>query len=142
MTGKRVVYHITADHPSKGSLAAEEIGRRLRQFPGIGPVLFTGGDRLYVQKAERFPNVDMVIGVDAVLGILNPKYYDDGKTVRWALETMRRSGTRLYVIGREIEGRFMTAADLPIPSEFHGMFIPVPGRWDVSSRALRAAKSS
>jgi hypothetical protein len=140
VSGKRVVYHITADHPSKGAIPIAEFGRRLRQFLGIGPALFTRGDSLYLEKARRFQGFEFVIGADAVLGLLDLKYYGGERSRLYAaLAEFIALKTRFHVIGREMYGRFTELADLPIPPEFRHLFSAVHGRWDVSSSALRKA---
>lgn len=139
MSGKRVVYHVTADHPAKGTLSVEEIDRRLRQFSGIGPVLLTKGDSLYVQKARQFPGFGFIVGADAVLGLCDLKYYGgDRQAMYAALTELIELGTRFYVVGRMVNGHYMEATEAPIPPEFRHLCIPVPGRWDVASSQLRA----
>ncbi len=138
MTGKEVVCAITATHPDKGRLGEGELLRRAEQFRFRRPVLFMESGALYVDKARMFPGVGMLIGADVALGILNAKYYGGSPSkCMEALDELRRTGSRFYVVGREIEGKFVTLDDLPIPSLARGLFLPVSGRWDVRSRDLR-----
>ena len=142
MTGKRVVFHITCDHPEKGKIPVADIERRVRQFVGIAPVLVTSGDSFYADKAKRFPGLGFVIGADAVLNIMNPAYYTNDKcSPQRSFEKFAQFGSRFHVTGREVGGTFTTLADLPIPEEFRRLFSSVPGRWDVASRDLRAKKT-
>lgn len=151
-TGKQTVFSITTDHPEKGKLPREEIGRRMRQFAGISPVLISEGDGLYVEKSRRLPRYQFIIGADAALGMLNPKYYRNGENgVYEALETMRANGTCFYVLGRSVSVNgehlndgsastmFFDVEDVrtQVPDTFKCMFEPVPGRWDISSTSLR-----
>lgn len=138
MTGKEVVYCIASKHPDKGRLDDRELLRRAEQFRFRGPVLFIREAPLYVTKARLFPGVGMLIGADVALGIMNPKYYDGGEPARDAsLRVMSDLGARFYVVGREIEGKFVTLDDLPIPASARDLFLPVSGRWDIRSRDLR-----
>jgi hypothetical protein len=137
MTGKEVVCAITATHPDKGRLGEAELLRRAEQFRYRRPVLFMESGALYVDKARMFPGVGMLIGADVALGILNPKYYGSPSKCMEALEELRQHRARFYVVGREIEGKFVTLDDLPIPAAARELFLPVSGRWDVRSRDLR-----
>lgn len=137
MTGKEVVFAITATHPDKGALPPEELLRRAEQFRWRRPVLFAEKAALYVEKAKAFPGIGMLIGADVALGILNPRYYGGDRQCADALAELAATGARFYVVGREIEGKFVTLDDLPIPSHLRDLFVPVSGRWDVRSRDLR-----
>ncbi|HAU66347.1 MAG: Nucleotidyl transferase domain-containing protein [Candidatus Uhrbacteria bacterium GW2011_GWF2_39_13] len=138
-TGKRVVFEISATHPQKGFIGNEEILRRVSQFRYRWNVLVTRAAGLYVEKAELFPGVPMLIGVDAVINMLNEKYYPDGaKGVRRTLERLSELKTQFYVVSREVDGKFLTRDDLPIPPRFANLFLDVSCRNDVSSTQIRA----
>jgi len=137
MTGKQVVYAITNTHPDKGLIPDHVLLRRAEQFRWRAPVLFTAAEQYYISKARAFPGFGMLVGTDAVLGMLNPRYYGSDATRDEILREMLRLGTRFYVAGREVDGRFMTLEDIPIPAGFEKLFVPLSGRWDVRSRDLR-----
>jgi len=137
MTGKKVVFAITASHPDKGRLDENELHRRAEQFRWRWPALFTEQGALYVEKAKMFPGFGFLIGVDAVIGLLDPKYYGGEPGRDAMLAEFDALGTRFYVVGREIAGRFMTLEDIAVPPANRQLFIPVSGRWDVRSRDLR-----
>jgi cytidylyltransferase-like protein len=137
MTGKKVLFAITGTHPEKGPIPESELLERAEQFRWSWPVLFTPDAALYVEKARKFPGLGMLIGADVALGILNPKYYGGPDGCNAALDELSRLDARFYVVGREIEGKFVTLDDLPIPAERRELFLPVSGRWDVRSRDLR-----
>lgn len=137
MTGKKVVFAITASHPDKGMLSEGEILRRAEQFRWSWPALFTEGGALYVEKARAFPGFGFLIGADAVLGILDPKYYGGESGRDAVLAEMSALRTRFHVVGRQVGERFLTLDDIAIPDGFDRLFQPVSGRWDVRSRDLR-----
>ncbi|HTK05200.1 MAG TPA: hypothetical protein VL500_06445 [Candidatus Eisenbacteria bacterium] len=137
MTGKKVVFAITGSHPDKGEVPTAALLRRAEQFRWSWPVLFTKGAALYVEKARKFPGLGMLIGADVALGILNPKYYGGAEACEAVLRELIERRARFYVVGREIEGKFVTLDDLPIPEHLRVLFLPVSGRWDVRSRDLR-----
>lgn len=138
-TGRKVIFHICGTHPEKGDVPKADLLDRVSQFRYRWPVLVTKGYGLYVEKAELFPGMPMLIGADAVLALLNPKYYSDGAMgVRHALERFVDLGTRFYVVGREIDGMFYTRDDLPIPPRFAPIFMDVSCRNDISSSLIRS----
>jgi len=100
--------------------------------------MFTQGDPLYIEKARSFPGKAFVIGVDALLRMLDPKW---GVEVPELLREFYELGTSFYVVGREVEGEWRTLEDVltQIPSSYQNLFTEVGGRWDVSSTALRNA---
>jgi hypothetical protein len=139
MTGKRVIYQITQIHPDKGIVDDVALYRRAMQFAYRDPVLVLREGSLYVQKAKLLPGFSFLIGADAAFGLLNPKYYDGQQGLMNMLETLRRLKTRFYVMGREVDGTYRTLEDIPIPGKYRHLFLPVSGRFDVSSSAIRSA---
>lgn len=137
MSGKKVVFSITGTHPDKGVIPADELLRRAEQFRWSWPVAFTQGAALYVEKARMFPKFGFLIGVDAVLGILDPKYYGGVNGRDAMLAELASLGTRYHVVGRQIGDRFVTLEDIDLPEYHAHLFKPVSGRWDVRSRDLR-----
>lgn len=138
MTGMRVVCTVNATHPDKGTLSPEELLRRAEQFRFRYPFLATWDQPLFVDKARAMPGFGILVGADAVLGLLNSDYYEDREDgVRDVLAECRRLGVRFHVVGRTVDGRYRTLDDLPIPHGVRDCFLPISGRWDVRSRDLR-----
>lgn len=138
---KRVVMAITQRHPDKGVIPSSELARRAKQCYWSWPVLLSNDRGLYVDKALRYPGMGMLIGADAMMGILDPKYYPGGRIgLKIALETFETQGTMFYVAGREVGGVWRTVSDIKVPFGKRHLFLPIQGRWDVSSTQLRAAK--
>lgn len=137
MTGKTVVFQFNGMHPDKGELKLGEAMGRAEQFLWRWPVIYLPDAGLYLEKSERFPGVGMLIGADAVYGLLNPKYYEGRGGLDICMNLLKNYGTRFYVVGREIDGKFQTLDDIPIPNKYRELFVPVSGRWDISSTELR-----
>jgi cytidyltransferase-like protein len=133
---RRVVFAITTDPPHKPPLTVGELLQRARMLEGHARV-FTQGDPLYLDKARAFPRVPFVLGADALVRMLDPKW---GVDVEELLAEFGRLGTRFYVIGRLVEGAFMSAdeAVARVPEAHRGLFVGATGRWDASSTAERA----
>lgn len=145
---RRLVHTITMDPPNKPKLTVTTGLRRTLALGKLGcDTLLSTGDPLFVDKARRFPGACFVVGADTVIRMLDPQWGPSPETVADAL---MRAGTRLYVIGREVTNALgktdFVTLDHPwiqsrIPDGYGFLFRHVPGRWDVSSSALRAAKA-
>jgi hypothetical protein len=81
-----------------------------------------------------------VIGADALLRMLDPKWGPEPLPMVCEFSEL---GTKLLVVGREIDGQFMTAHDVldrcGVPPDMREGFEDVEGRWDLSSTELRKA---
>ncbi len=128
------IFTICADPPHKEPLSIQEMLRRAKTLKHR-TVLFTENDPFYIDKARAHPGTPLVIGADALLRMLDPKWGIDIAAM-WA--EFEKLGTRFLVFGREIEGTFVSASDaiVRVPSN-RGLFCSVEGRWDLSSTALR-----
>lgn len=141
LTGKRVIFQISGTHPVKGVVPDEDLQRRLMQFKFRWPVIVTKAAGLYVDKAEQFPGAGILIGADALLGLLDTKYYDGGEIgMEAALRRFRQLGTHFYVVDRVVDGRLRTLKNIPILPEYLDMFQAVTSRNDISSTAIRASR--
>ena len=137
-----LAFAICADAPHKPSLSVQEMLRRAKTMPRQ-TVLFTRGDPLYIDKARAYPGTPLVIGADALIRMLDPKWGTDPKVM---FEEFYRLNTQFYVFGREIDGVFVSAREaitritsMPdTPWCWSNMFVTVDGRWDVSSTTIRS----
>lgn len=136
--GRRVAYAITADPVHKPGLDAVDLLDRVASIRlrdgGARPIVLTERDPLFVDKARQFPGAGIALGVDALFRMLDPSW---GPSVGEMLETFRALGTRFYVVGRVVGGRWMTMEDVPIPETFRDLFHSAGSRHDVSSTELR-----
>jgi hypothetical protein len=135
------IYAITADPVHKPALGAADLLDRvasIRREAAPRAVLLTERDPLFIDKARQFPGAGIAVGVDAVARMLDPAW---GPDVVEMLRELRTLGTRFFVMGRSIAGRWTTLRDVPIPAGFDDLFTPLEGREDVSSTDLRAVTS-
>jgi hypothetical protein len=136
--GRRVAYAVTADPVHKPSLRSVDLLDRVASIRlGCGrarPILLTERDPLFIDKARQFPGAGIALGADALVRMLDPSW---GPKVGEMLETFRALGTRFYVVGRSVDGRWTTIDDVPIPDRFRHLFESVEGRHDISSTELR-----
>jgi hypothetical protein len=135
--GRRVAYAITADPVHKPALRTVDLLDRVASIRlrdgGARPILLTRRDPRFIDKARQFPGAGIALGVDALLRMLDRSW----GPVREMLETFRALGTTFYVVGRVVDGQWMTMQDLSIPEAFRDLFHSAGGRHDVSSTELR-----
>jgi hypothetical protein len=141
--GRRVAYAVTADPVHKPGLRAVELLDRVASIRGgdsaARPVVLTERDPLFLDKARQFPGAGIALGVDALARMLDPSW---GPEADEMLASFRALGTRFYVVGRSVDGRWTTLDDLPVPGPFRDLFRAVDGRRDLSSTQLRRADGS
>lgn len=135
MPAARVTYAVSQKTPHKGSLTVTEMLRRAKLLTGLDR-MFTREDPLYIDKARQHPGSNFIVGVDAVSRLLDPAW---GLNPNTQFQEFQALGTHFYVAGRTVDGVFKTLNDLPIPPAWRHLFHQVPGRWDISSSAIRAA---
>lgn len=128
------VFSITVDPPHKHALGLKSVLKRAKRMQGH-KLVFVKGEPLYIDKARRNPGKAFVIGVDALIRMLDPKW---GVEVEPLLQEFSDLGTRFHVVGREVGGEWRTLRDLEaIPPKYAQLFQSVEGRWDVSSTQIR-----
>lgn len=132
--GGPVLFAIEATPPHKEALRTAEMLQRAKMLKGQ-EVLFTEGAGLYLDKARRFPGMGMILGADALVQMLDPK---------WGVSTDELvcglSQTTLYVVDREIGGKLLQLEQVKVPVGIRCK--PLRGRWDVSSSELRSRSAT
>ncbi len=138
--GKSVVFEVTAEPPHKEFLTVQQLLQRAKLLQGRDRI-FTRKEPLYIDKARSFNGISLVVGADAMLRMLDPKWGVDPQKL---LAELNSYHTKLYLVGREIDGKFITINDIIkglTPNQaalFHYMVMPINGKWDVSSTELRS----
>ena len=134
VTGHRPVFCLTLDPPHKAPIGSVDILQRVKLLRGRD-VFFAAGDKLYLDKARRHPGRSFLMGSDALVRMLDPKWCP----VQPMLESFQQLGTHFYVVGRDVEVGDQWIDAIGIPAAFRSLFSVLPGRYDVSSSALRQA---
>jgi nicotinic acid mononucleotide adenylyltransferase len=129
------VFAVCATPPHKEALPTGELLLRAKMLAGHDR-LFTEGDPLYIDKARRFPGRTFLIGVDALVRMLDASW---GHEVEPMLEEFERLGARFRVNGRVVEREYLSPSSAieQVPARYRSLFEPVEGRWDVSSSEVR-----
>lgn len=142
LTGKEPVFEISANNADKAAVDDGELARRASQMAGRWPVILARDLPRFVDKVRRYNGCSFLVGADTALRVLDPRFYPAGADgVRETLQTFAAHGAKFYVSPRLVDGQLVTCDRLPVADEFRGLFIPVSGRWDVSSTQLRSARS-
>lgn len=134
-----VMYTTTVDSVHKAPLTVSQMLDKVSLMRGRNFCL-TFNDPLFIDKARRHPGAWFGLGADTLLRMLDDKW---GYSVPEMLDELHLLGTKLFIVGRLVEGKYTTLADILLsgkirhPSNYKDMFIDVPGRWDISSTELR-----
>jgi len=136
-----VIFNVSSTPPNKPSLTVQEMLLRAKCLRER-TVLFSRQDPLYLDKARLHPGTPFVLGADALVRMLDPAWGAEPFAMLTEFESLR---TSFYVFGRVVDvadGAFLSAEEAiaKVPTAFRRMFFPIPGRWDFSSSAIRAAE--
>lgn len=138
--GSKVCFMLEACPPNKSEIPVSEILRRVallrleRQIDRGRAVEITWNQGNYLDKARAHPGSTFVAGADAIQRILEPGW---GYDVKSMLDELSRLDTLFLVMGRRIDGDFVTVEQLPIPDSHRNMFRHLDGAEDISSSELR-----
>lgn len=135
-----LIYSTCINPKHKAPPSHADLLKKISQMKGRN-FLLTKDDALYVEKARANPGASFIVGADALLTMLNPKWGHDIPTM---LELFYDLHIEFYVVGRVVEGSFMSLEDVknkhPEIRNYTWQFKNVEGRWDVSSAELRKFK--
>lgn len=142
---RTLIFSTTVDPPHKDGLTPAEMLQRAFNLKGHN-FLLTEGDGLYLDKAKKFPGACFILGTDALDRVMDPKWLVEPTYV---LDQFKRFGTKLLVLGRLVDGTYMSCTDILrrhekiIQASRSGLvFIGVPFRLDLSSTALRTSSAA
>lgn len=150
-TGLPGAFELSIENVDKPLLDYHQIQQRISQFNR--PAWLT---RLptFVEKARRFPGTTFIVGIDTIVRVAAPRYYQIsdsrgrpmGNAERnrdEALEELASLGCRFIVFGRQQDSAFITLGDVELPPTLTAICISIDEatfRRDVSSTELRAGE--
>lgn len=140
-TGLQVVFQISQHHPIKRELAFDEgeLRRQLLQFRFRHPVVLTRFDGLYFEKARRFPGAHILMGADALLNMLDPRFYTDSMDGLHAeLQMCLENRAKFWVVDREVDGVVRSLQNVEIPAGYSSVFSHLAAVNTISSSQIRA----
>lgn len=140
---KSVVFEVTAEPPHKDALTVQQLLQRAKLLQGRDRV-FTQKEPFYIDKARAFPKMPLVLGADAMVRMLDPKW---GLDIKEMLGSFYEMGTKLFIVGREVNGVFTTCENILDDIKTNHPFnvwasariimLPIKGEWNVSSTEIR-----
>lgn len=143
--GERVAHELSIENVDKPPLDFLTIDERLSQFATDQFVtdeqIWLTRAATFVAKAHLFPGTTFLVGADTIERVVDPKYYGESPSAMLeAVESIRGSGGRFLVFGREGGGAFRSLSDLALPDSLLAICEEVPEaefRDDSSSTELR-----
>lgn len=140
ITGEETHLEVCAINLDKLPLDYLEMEYRIERLAHEYPLWFTRAPT-FVAKASLFPGVTFAVGIDTIIRIADPHYYDDetDKYLR-AIDAIRDQGCRFLVFGREVDAKFLSLNDVVLPGRLSEICKQVPAsrfRKNISSTALR-----
>lgn len=138
MTGKQVVFEISAANADKDGIVTEALAARALQFLGRWPAVLSENLPLFIQKARAYGGYGFIIGLDTALRLLDQKYYSSEEGRDGMLADLRQIGAIFYAVNRGDDPQAL-ATFLEDP-RVRGLFVPVPLLVPISSSDLRAAQ--
>lgn len=148
LTGQLVAYELSITNVDKLPLDYVEMQRRFGLLQALDrqSVLLLTDAPTFCAKSELFPGCTFVVGVDTMLRIADPRYYqapareDSPASYEAAVELLAGRACRFLVFGRLMNNRFQVLSDLAIPAKLRELCDEVPAeqfREDISSSAVR-----
>jgi nicotinic acid mononucleotide adenylyltransferase len=133
--GSAPIFNICATPPHKEALTVQMMLSRAKMLEGEH-VIFTQNDSTFLSKARVRPGSKFVIGADTLIRMMDEKW---GHPIGPMLEEFLSLGTTFLVFGRECEDGYKDSELIvnTVDVKYRNMFLPVIGRWDVSSSQFR-----
>mmetsp|Transcript_31888 Transcript_31888/g.36833 ORF Transcript_31888/g.36833 Transcript_31888/m.36833 type:complete len:407 (-) Transcript_31888:51-1271(-) len=141
-----VTYEISASIVGKRDVCEDDFAERIKQFTSQGRRVAITSAKLFVEKAEMFPNHGLVVGIDTARRVIDPQYYnnDEGKMIE-AIRDIERFGCYFVVGGRKHGDSWDDLSCLVVPEPIRHLFKainPHDFRVDISSTEIRARRMS
>lgn len=137
-----IAFEICVDNVDKPALGYFDLAARTAQF-SEHQLLLT---RLptFIEKARAFPAASFLVGIDTLVRIGMPRYYQSEAAMHAAFAEFAELDTRFIVYGRQVDDHFKTIANSNLPDTLRALCLKVPEadfRVDLSSSELRQART-
>lgn len=129
-TGKRVIFSISRVHPHKDNPTDGDIAGRVAPIIGSFPVIVDRSP-LYMDKARKFPNTQILMGEDALHATQHLTDYGD-LSIEQVLESFRSTGTTFLIASRPGQKN-----NTVIPDGYGDLFSYISFDADISSTIIR-----
>lgn len=136
--GTKVAFEVCIDNVDKPALGYFDLEQRCEQFSDRQ--LWLTRAPTFVQKAREFPGSTFVLGIDTLVRIGMPRYYESSTAMHAAFAEMQTLGNHFLVFGRAAADSFVTLTNSQVPEALRALCTGVSEtdfRIDVSSSELR-----
>ena len=141
-----LTYEISASIVGKKDVCEADFQERIKQFTSQHRRVAITGAKLFVEKAEMFPNHGLIVGIDTARRVLDPCYYDNSEAkMIEAMKAIDSFGCYFVVGGRKHGEDWDDLSCLHVPEAVKHMFKginPADFRVDISSTEIRARRMS
>ena len=127
------------DKPPLDYLSMQERAAQLAITAEVPDMVFTNAPT-FVEKSALFPGATFVVGLDTIVRIEDPKYYDNESARDDAIRVMADRGNRFLVFGRVFGDEFQTLDSVGVMPALRELCTGIPEsefRLDVSSTEMR-----
>lgn len=139
-SGMDIVFEISTKRVDKGEANRSDLLARANLMRGTGAVIVGSNASLFSQKLDTYGINTFLVGTDTAIRIVDPRCYAD-RTMHAVLGHMRDHEVTFFVMQRTLPTGDAPFTREYIPSEYRGMFVDVPGTFDISSTQIRDAAS-
>jgi len=136
-----VAFELCIDNVDKPALSYFDLHRRSSQFERLGQnKLWLTNLPTFIEKAREFPNCNFVVGIDTLVRIGMPRYYESIAAMHDSFAEYKKLGTQFLVFGRSNAKGFQTLVTSEVPAALAALCTNVAEsefRVDLSSTELR-----
>ena len=133
------VFEIAIKNADKRPLSLTQLKAQIDQ--AWDSPLIVSNVATFLEKSEVFPGSEFVVGVDTLLRVADPRFYEDSKASRdAAIQKIGEQGCSFLVFGRVLEHGFHDWRSIDIPSALRTICRGVNEstfREDISSSQIR-----
>ena len=133
-----VAFELCIDNVDKPALSYVDLQERQSQFEHNA--LWLTNLPTFIEKAREFPNCTFVVGIDTLVRIGKPRYYESATAMNDSFAEYTKLGTHFLVFGRKDASGFQTLANSDVPEALAALCTNVTEdefRVDLSSTDLR-----
>lgn len=140
----KAVFEVTAEPPHKDALTVQQLLQRAKLLQGHDR-LFTAKLPFYLDKARKYQKKPLILGADAMVRMLDPKWGLDAGEMFGAFYDF---GTKLFVASREVNGVMTSCEDIlddiktnhpfKVWASARIVMMPLKGEWNISSTEIRS----
>ena len=139
ITNREVYFELSVNNADKCSISTSDLTNRILQ--GFASPLIVSNVPTFLEKCSVFPASQFVVGVDTLVRIADPRFYDNSLSRRdAAINQIALNGCRFLVFGRILNDQFKDWRSVDIPDQLREICDGIDEsqfRIDISSTQIR-----